>query len=189
MSDHVTSTPTSSAVSSSHPDQASAAIEALITKWADTIHKAATRYGIGGPDADELKQDVRLRLWRLLERSGSDLGAVSAGYVYRAAISAAIDMIRRRRDAYRELPLDDVASLLIDRGAVVVNEVELLDAIEHAILAIPATRRPAVRLHLSGRHLDEIATVMGWSPARARNLLYRGLADLRQNLREAYGER
>lgn len=44
---------------------------------------------------------------------------------------------------------------------------------------LPAARQAVVRLHLQGYHRDEIAEVLGWSEARTRNLLYRGLDDLR----------
>ena len=36
-----------------------------------------------------------------------------------------------------------------------------------------------MRLHLQGYHRDEIAGLLGWSEAKTRNLLYRGLDDLR----------
>jgi len=40
-------------------------------------------------------------------------------------------------------------------------------------------RRAAVRLYLDGYRREEIAELLHWSDARTRNLLYRGLADLR----------
>ena len=40
-------------------------------------------------------------------------------------------------------------------------------------------RNVVVRLHLSGYHRDEIAQLLGWTEPKVRNLLYRGLEDLR----------
>jgi RNA polymerase sigma-70 factor (ECF subfamily) len=40
----------------------------------------------------------------------------------------------------------------------------------------------AVRYHLSGYDREDIARSLGWSEARTRNLLYRGLDDLRRRL-------
>ena len=51
-----------------------------------------------------------------------------------------------------------------------------------AIDEIPASRRPPVRMHLAGYPREEIAKLMGWTEAKTRNLLYRGLADLRERL-------
>jgi DNA-directed RNA polymerase specialized sigma24 family protein len=39
-----------------------------------------------------------------------------------------------------------------------------------------------VRMHLMGHSREEIARVLGWSEAKTRNLLYRGLADVRERL-------
>jgi RNA polymerase sigma-70 factor (ECF subfamily) len=37
-------------------------------------------------------------------------------------------------------------------------------------------------MHLAGYAREEIAQLLGWSEAKTRNLLYRGLADLRERL-------
>ncbi len=60
---------------------------------------------------------------------------------------------------------------------------ELVAQVGRAIEAIPASRRPVVRMYLVGYPREEIARLMGWSEGKTRNLLYRGLADLRERLR------
>jgi DNA-directed RNA polymerase specialized sigma24 family protein len=35
-------------------------------------------------------------------------------------------------------------------------------------------------MHLMGHSRDEIAQLLGWTEAKTRNLLYRGLADVRE---------
>ena len=59
---------------------------------------------------------------------------------------------------------------------------ELGRAVNAAVDTIPVTRRPVVRMYLMGYPREEIAALMGWTEAKTRNLLYRGLADLRQAL-------
>jgi len=39
-----------------------------------------------------------------------------------------------------------------------------------------------VRMHLAGHPREEIAALLGWSEAKTRNLLYRGMNDLRERL-------
>jgi RNA polymerase sigma-70 factor (ECF subfamily) len=39
-------------------------------------------------------------------------------------------------------------------------------------------------MYLAGYSREEIADFLGWSEAKTRNLLYRGLADLRNRLTE-----
>jgi RNA polymerase sigma-70 factor (ECF subfamily) len=165
-------------------DAGSATIEQLVARWVGIIRSAAARYHLAGSDLDELMQDTRIRLWRMLEREGA-AASVSPGYVYRAAVSAAIDLVRRSRAQHTKhnVTLELVQDQLADAGSAGIGEErEILDKLERALQDIPVARRPAVRLHLDGRHLDEIAQIMGWSRAKARNLLYRGLADLRESL-------
>jgi RNA polymerase sigma factor (sigma-70 family) len=59
---------------------------------------------------------------------------------------------------------------------------ELAAQIDAALETLPADRRVAVRLHLAGYDRDDIARSLGWSEARTRNLVYRGLEDVRRRL-------
>ena len=112
-------------------------------------------------------------------------------YVYRTASSAALDVIRRRRSrrAEHHQSLDDEESAVIiaepapgPHGELEGSEVA--GTVARAIETIPASRRPAVRMYLAGYPREEIAELMGWTEGKTRNLLYRGLADLRERLHE-----
>ena len=61
---------------------------------------------------------------------------------------------------------------------------EVAAQVAQAIETIPASRRPVVRMYLTGHPREEIAELMGWTEGKTRNLLYRGLADLRERLTE-----
>jgi RNA polymerase sigma-70 factor (ECF subfamily) len=169
-------------------DAISTAIESTIARFASVVRVVAARYRLSPTDRDDLVQEVRVRLWRALEVER--ISALPASYLYRTATSAALDLIRRRR-TMREDSLDDVdpsepglAASAADPG----RRAELSDLalqIERAIELIPESRRPVVRMYLAGYGSAEIGELMGWTEAKARNLLYRGLADLRQRLEEA----
>jgi RNA polymerase sigma-70 factor (ECF subfamily) len=59
---------------------------------------------------------------------------------------------------------------------------ELAAQIDAAIDTLSIDRRVAVRFHLAGYDRNDIARMLGWTEARARNLIYRGLDDLRRRL-------
>jgi RNA polymerase sigma-70 factor (ECF subfamily) len=61
---------------------------------------------------------------------------------------------------------------------------ELGEQVEVALQAITPSRRPVVRMYLAGYGTTEIGELLGWTEAKARNLVYRGLADLRSRLRD-----
>ena len=166
----------------------SEALERLLKEFADRLRRAGRRTGLRDHDMDELLQDVRLRLWRALE-SGEKISTVTASYVYSAGRSAAIDLMRRRRDA-TEVPLQSpntdepmIAAAGPSQLDVVVSR-EAVQQLDKAIESLDAPRAVAVRLHLAGYPREEIEQLLGWSEARTRNLIYRGLADLRARLVE-----
>ena len=174
---------------SSLPD--SSRLEGVVSKFAALVRGVGRRHRLSEADLDDVMQEVRIRLWRASAgggQGGEQIEQVSASYVYRSAISAAIDLLRRRRarGAERTVSLDDVEEPLSDASdpARSVEESELAALLAQAIEAITPSRRPVVRMHLAGYSREEVAALMGWSEAKTRNLLYRGLADLRERLAE-----
>jgi RNA polymerase sigma-70 factor (ECF subfamily) len=137
---------------------------------------------LAGPDIEEVVQDLRIRLWRARERPSEKNPADSASYVYRAAMSAAVDLLRRRRSGPlgRPVPLDAVSEALPARGGDPAgDEAEQVAALGRALDRLLPERRVAVRLHLEGKSRGDVTALTGWSEAKTRNLLYRGLADLK----------
>jgi RNA polymerase sigma factor (sigma-70 family) len=163
-------------------DPVSAAIEAAVDRWGGLIRRAALRHGLAGADQEEVVQDLRIRLWRALGKPNEKNPAESPSYVYRAAMSAALDLLRRRRAGALGRPVDLglVSETLPARGGDSADdEAEQVAALGRALERVLPERRLAVRLHLDGKSRSEIADLTGWNEARTRNLLYRGLADLK----------
>jgi RNA polymerase sigma factor (sigma-70 family) len=168
-------------------DPLSPAIESVLTRFAAMVRRVGVRHGLSDGDVDEVFQEVRIRLWRARGHEGEQIAAVGTSYLYRTAVSAALDVIRRHRRS-REAPLDEDGDELVPAAAGgpehVLASSELASQVARAIDTITASRRPVVRMHLLGYSRDEIAGLLGWSEAKTRNLLYRGLADLRERLTE-----
>lgn len=165
-------------------EEISAALEAVVSRFARMVRSVGVRHGLSEPDLDEVLQEVRIRLWQACPTS-EQIQALGASYVYRAAISAARDLLRRRRARSAALtdPVEEHASLAVSSSAsqaVEASDLErqVLDVLD----TIPLSRRAVLRMYLSGYEREEIAELMDWSEAKTRNLLYRGLADLRQGL-------
>jgi RNA polymerase sigma-70 factor (ECF subfamily) len=167
-------------------DGLSASLETLLTQFATLVRSVGWRHGLTDHEIDELTQAVRLRLWRA-RGSSEQVLATPTSYVYRTAMTAALDLIRARRT--REDPLDDVPErdehrLGVHPGPEAdLAAAELARAVARAVDQITPSRRPVLRMYLAGYEREEIAELLRWSEAKTRNLLYRGLADLRALLR------
>jgi RNA polymerase sigma-70 factor (ECF subfamily) len=168
-------------------DSVSQALESVMTRYSGVLRTVGARYRLPSADLDELTQEVRVRLWGALS-SDERIDAVSPSYLYRAATTAAIDIVRRRRSARGDsIDLVDDADVSARRAPVTPEREatlrELGEQVERALQSITASRRPVVRMYLAGYGTTEIGELMGWTEAKARNLVYRGLADLRERLR------
>jgi RNA polymerase sigma factor (sigma-70 family) len=169
-------------------DQASSALEAVVANFGALVRGVGWRQGLSGADIEEVMQEVRIRLWR--NNPGSEqLAALGASYIYRVAVSAALDIVRSRRTQRVGLarPIDDPGLALADSAPdphAAAEAQELAQTVVRAVDLLPASRRPVVRMYLAGYSREEIADFLGWSEGKTRNLLYRGLADLRNRLTE-----
>ncbi len=148
-----------------------------------------------GLQYDEIEQEARLRLWRALEseREIHD----PASYLYRIAATATLDAVRRvKRKREEQIITDHDAEeeniaphvLVTDPHRAPDREAErreLVAKVKAAMARLPDNRRTAVALHLEGMTTQEIANLVGWSEPKARNLVYRGLSDVREHLQAA----
>ncbi len=144
-----------------------------------------------GIQFSDIEQEARLRLWRALqsEREIKDL----ASYLYKIAATTTLDAVRRVKSKREEQPPwdndDDDAQVNPDPVAPrpsperEAQQRELVSKVKAALARLPDNRRRAVALHLEGMTSQEIAGLMGWTEPKARNLIYRGLEDLRETLR------
>jgi RNA polymerase sigma-70 factor (ECF subfamily) len=166
-------------------DRVSSTIEALITRFRTMVRSVGARRGLVEADLDEVLQDVRIRLWQAGE-GGKALDELGSSYLYHVATTAALDLLRRRRSR-RADATDDIherTELMTENASPhdAVEARELASQIEAAIDTLSMDRRVAVRMHLAGYDREDIARMLGWTEARTRNLLYRGLDDLRRRL-------
>lgn len=166
----------------------SVVLESVVARFATMVRSVGARHRLDESDLDEVLQDVRIRLWRA-DPSGEQIGRLGASYVYRTATSAALDLLRRRRARAgdRTESVDDRPEALPDTARGPLMELEgdeLSERILTAVDTLAPARRVAVRMYLSGYEREEIGELLGWSEAKTRNLIYRGLADLRRCLTE-----
>jgi RNA polymerase sigma-70 factor (ECF subfamily) len=174
-----------SAPQGTQSDHLSTALETVMANFAGMVKRVGWRHRLSDADIDEVMQEVRIRLWRA-RASSEQISTSSASYVYRTAVSAALDIARRRRARRAEVtdPIDDVMVAAPGGPMAEAEGTELADQVAKAVETIAPARRPVVRMYLAGYPREEIAELLGWSEAKTRNLLYRGLADLRARLTE-----
>ena len=137
---------------------------------------------------DDLVQAAVMRVMQVTEKrpaSGEGNRLLSASYLYKIAYSVLIDEIRRLRRR-RETNLDDesVATVAVarDNPERTAASKEVGRGIQECLARMKRERRLAVTLHLQGHSVPDAARILDWTAKQTENLVYRGLADLRECL-------
>jgi RNA polymerase sigma factor (sigma-70 family) len=160
--------------------------EALVRQYGRLIGSAVAR--VGGRGAAQVREDVEQKvlvaLWKQIE--GEQTITFPASYIYKAAVRETVRAVRRERERQVE-PLNeqDAAAAPLASGTPfeALHGREQARHIEESFKELNPDRERAVRAHLSGFDVDEIMRMYGWPYQKARNLVSRGMADLRQALR------
>lgn len=131
---------------------------------------------------DEIVQRVTIAIWKHLERAQTI--DHPASYLYKCAVRETIRELRREIASEEEpehVFAPDEASRDPEHAA---RASELARATDAACAAMHPERALAVRAHVLGFPVEEIMKLYGWSYQKARNLVARGMADLRRALGE-----
>lgn len=178
----------------SRPDQQ---FEAVVREFGpllrNCIQFACPGYLTGS--RDDIEQHALLKIWRAVE-CGREI-ANYPSYIRRIAVTTTIDAIRSvkaRREEQLELaedpPEDGGArhralasdSVLSPEAAAQAGELGAI--VQQCLQRLSPDRAKAVGLHIQGYTTEETGKMLGWSEAKARNLTYPGLKDLRRLLKE-----
>jgi RNA polymerase sigma factor (sigma-70 family) len=161
-------------------------LEALVRQYGRLVAAVVGR--IAGPRADaiqgDVEQQVYLGLWRQV-RAEQTIER-PASYVYRAAVRETLRALRRERERDEEpLQADGPEPAAPEREDPERRRQanELAREIERCLAGLASEREAAVRAHLGGFGVSEIMAMHGWPYQKARNLVARGIADLRGCLR------
>lgn len=138
-----------------------------------------------GLDPDDILQEVKMKIWKVLndEKQIKNLSS----YIKKIVDSSVIDHLRRLR---REegIIFSEKQKKISDRK--IRYEAEhpysnkLKEMVDQALDSLLESRQKAVKLFLLNLSIEEIAISLGWTKDKTRNLLYRGLADLKKKLKE-----
>ena len=140
------------------------------------------RYGL---DPEDILQDVKIRIWKLIR----DEKIISnyASYIKKIVNSSVIDQLRKcRREAglFKHEKRMRIAEMELAYSKEAVRNKNLEEIVGKAVEMLIDSRRQVIKLYLLNLSVQEIAGYLNWSQDKTRNLLYRGLADLKDLLKD-----
>ena len=158
------------------------AFDALFKMYYNNLCRFGWRYVNSTAIAEELVQDVFLRLWEN-RSTWKPLGTVR-GYLYKSVKHRAIDYLKHQMviDKHKELIKTDIKYVTMDVNDEHQDE-HLREAIAKAIENLPERGRMVFKLHrYDGLSYKEIAQVMDISVKTVENQMTRVFKLLRQDL-------
>lgn len=166
-----------------------AAFRALVERHRGLVYRVAFQYAGNHHDADDIAQDVFLKVYRSLPGFRRD--AQFTSWLYRIAMNACIDHGRRRQPA--GVPIDAAADA--ERTWEVVADdpppdarayaVELKQAIHSAVDRLPPQQRVIFTMrHFEGMKLCDIAEFLGVAEGTVKRQLHAAVHRLRHALRQ-----
>lgn len=158
--------------------------EDLVNRFADFIRIHIHKFNLYkyGLDSDDISQEVRVKIWRLLHSEKKITNYPS--YIKKIVNSSVIDQLRKiRREEGIFSHERQVAEHELAYSIEAARAKNLEEVVGRAVEMLIESRRQAVKLYLLNLSITEISSYLHWSTGKTRNLLYRGLADLKKILK------
>lgn len=164
----------------------------LIKNYSAYMSAQVQHYDLGryGLDPDDILQEVKIRIWKLLR--GDRTITSPAPYIKKIVSSAVIDQLRKRRreeHLYHHERQKQISEQEDRYRQETLRKGGFEQAVGKAVEQLISSRRQVVKLYLLNLTIQEIAGYLHWSHDKTRNLLYRGLADLKATLQELEAEK
>jgi len=139
-------------------------------------------------EKDDIDNEVKLKLWK--RAAGGKKIDNLRSYLWRVVYTTALDFLAERLN---HLSLEKIEAASEKNGLAppeiltpdfALQGNELRRMVENALNLLPERRRTVLRLHMAGKDIGQISTLLSWSENQVRHLLYRGLDDLRMKIKE-----
>ncbi|MGL5827102.1 MAG: RNA polymerase sigma factor SigE [Nocardioides sp.] len=155
----------------------------IVERHSDRVYRLAYRLTGNRPDAEDLTQEVFVRVFRSLD---TYTPGTFAGWLHRITTNLFLDQARRKQRIRFDALTDTRAAFIVgadaEPGAAVIER-HFDDDVEGALAALPPDFRAAVVLcDVEGLSYDEIADILGAKLGTVRSRIHRGRAMLRQAL-------
>nr|WP_141781543.1 RNA polymerase sigma factor SigE [Nocardioides albertanoniae] len=155
----------------------------IVEKHSDRVYRLAYRLTGNRPDAEDLTQEVFVRVFRSLDTYSP---GTFEGWLHRITTNLFLDQARRKQRIRFDALSDERASRLTSNGPtpdVAYTDQRFDDDIERALATLPPDFRAAVVLcDVEGLSYEEISEILGAKLGTVRSRIHRGRAMLRDAL-------
>ena len=166
-------------------------IENSIEQFSRLIRSAIRKTSpqIDMSDMDDIEQEVKIKIWKEILKNEKEIHNFGS-YIWKVTYTTTCRVMKKlfiqkkqlllQRDS--TVSIEDIPQVLVHNPDRQYEKKELIELIRKAVDSLIESRRQVLKLYLMGMNLNEISEFFNWSDGKTRNLLSRGLADLREGL-------
>ncbi len=161
--------------------------ESLIKNFTGLIYFHIKKFNIQKNvlDYDDISQEVILKLWKVTNNEKKIKHYSS--YIKKVVNSTIIDYLRKSRRQQQVISSKMQEKIFEKQAAFKEKDDQkniLVKKIYSAVESLLESRKKVVKLYLLDLTIEEISILYNWTEDKTRNLLYRGLSDLKKSLKE-----
>jgi len=170
------------------------AIVRIIDDFSSLIRSAIrkTSPSVDQAQMDDIEQEVKIKIWKEILKSEKkilNLGSYIWKVTYTTTCRIMKTLSTERKFRWNQgdglLNIDEkISSERASSPNHHLENEELMEIIRESVDSLIESRRAVLKLYLLGMDQEEITEYFGWSEGKVRNLLSRGLEDLRKALQE-----
>lgn len=165
-------------------DSRSHAFELLVEKYSKRIYWAVRKIVVSHHDADDLVQDIFLKLWNALPTFRGDSGLYT--WIYRIAINESLSLLRRRKSHFFASDADTSAQLeqiSLEEG--LGGGDAITAAMDRAILRLPTKQRIVFNLrYYDEMPYSEMSQVLGTSEGALKASYHHAVQKIEESLKQ-----
>lgn len=175
------------------------AVAELAARYGSKVHQLAHRYLKNREDAEEVTQDVLLKVFQRIDAFRGD--AALSSWIYRITFNTAMSRLRvgkAERQALVETQTNEDNGLLPSRRPTAIDEAPLADEevlrgqmrakLEDALMELPPLYRvPVILRDIEGLSTEEASAVLRVKDQTLKSRLHRGRVILRELLNDFAG--
>jgi RNA polymerase sigma-70 factor (ECF subfamily) len=135
---------------------------------------------------EDIEQEVKLKIWNVFKK-GKKVNNL-ASYIKKVAYTVTVDELRkmRRQDSSRNL--DRLKDIYAMTKSFFTEETDnyredFIIIVREAIDSLIENRKQVLRLYFRGMSVEEICKLFNWDKTRVKHLLYRGIKDLKDKIK------
>lgn len=166
------------------PDSRNDAFDLLVKKYQERIYFHIRRMVIDHDDANDVVQNVFIKVWQNLSKFREDSNFYT--WLYRIATNESITFLKRKKNKYF-LPIDDLSQQLsapIESGRNYDGD-EIQDKLQKAVLTLPTKQRLIFNMkYYEELKYDEISEILGTSVGALKASYHHAVKKIEKYLKE-----